>query len=271
MVGEDPSRRYAGDQEPPWRNPGAGPGPRASAQSRVQAGWTQNPAEDASDEWRGQVHESDRRAEQPRTYDPPPGPNRTATNYPPSPEPPSDLPREGQRVRVRGMARAVQQRTTGSRPQMEMLQFRIERYDESGNRLPRLQVEMRSRTLMGSRISGQLSDNDEVEVDGVWQSGVLQTQSVLNLSTGAHLRNQSDWDDFTTALSGESGKKIRKGVWIAIAAVAAAVTVLVSTIAILIVHANSSFNESRNDNLRSWCMDVRDMGGRLPHECDGLL
>ncbi|BCI88014.1 hypothetical protein NIIDMKKI_32200 [Mycobacterium kansasii] len=86
-------------------------------------------------------------------------------------EPPSDLPRDGQTVRVRGLARAVQQRSTGSRAPVEVLQFRVERYDDSGNRLPRLQVEMRGTALLGSGISGQLSDNDEVEVEGVWKSG----------------------------------------------------------------------------------------------------
>ncbi|OOK64344.1 hypothetical protein BZL30_4669 [Mycobacterium kansasii] len=32
-------------------------------------------------------------------------------------------------------------------------------------------MEMRGTALLGSGISGQLSDNDEVEVEGVWKSG----------------------------------------------------------------------------------------------------
>ncbi|GFP48065.1 DUF2510 domain-containing protein [Mycobacterium kansasii] len=246
---------------PGWySDPGGGPGARWWDGSR----WAPQSSADTSEEWHGTNDREDPRSSA-----------RSEPQASPSPrgvsEPPSDLPRDGQTVRVRGLARAVQQRSTGSRAPVEVLQFRVERYDDSGNRLPRLQVEMRGTALLGSGISGQLSDNDEVEVEGVWKSGVLHTQSVLNHSTGAHLRSRSDWDDLRHSLLGKTGKKIRKTVWIAIIAIICAVAALISAIAVFVSHMNSSFNDTKNENLRNWCMNARDNGMRLPHECDGVL
>lgn len=224
------------------------------------AAWAADTSPDTSEEWHGAEDHDHRRSPSP------PAPaashengRRDGTRLRPMPEPRTRQVRDGQKVRMQGLARAVQQRTVGTKPPVEILQFRIERYDASGNRLPRVQVELRGNIIMGSRISGQLSDNDEVEVEGVWHAGILRAQSLVNLSMGAHLRSQSRWQDH------------RKGLMIAIAAIASLVIVVISAFAIFILFANNKFENTRNDNLRNWCLDIRDNGMKPPHECDGVL
>lgn len=94
-------------------------------------------------------------------------------------------------VTVRGTARAVQQRPPIGSDSKDNLLFRLERYDVSGNRLPPLAVEMHSY----HRIHGQISDGDEVEVNGRWQDGAIHTDAIVNLSTGSHVAGRSGWKD----------------------------------------------------------------------------
>ncbi|MEU1406839.1 hypothetical protein ABZ471_31595 [Streptomyces sp. NPDC005728] len=61
--------------------------------------------------------------------------------------------------------------------------FRIERYDNAGNRTLLLPVEMRGRTFEGS-----ISDGDWVRARGRMHSGTLRVSLLENLSTGAHVR-----------------------------------------------------------------------------------
>ena len=56
--------------------------------------------------------------------------------------------------------------------------FRLERFDDEGNRLPPIPVEMRGLTAQG-----MISDGDKVEVHGSWREGVLVAQKARNLTT----------------------------------------------------------------------------------------
>src|SRR5207249_1610816 len=59
----------------------------------------------------------------------------------------------------------------------QVLTFRIEHYDQLGNRRDPVVVEMRGRS-----ISGQIADGDEVEVGGRWRRGVLQATKIRTTS-----------------------------------------------------------------------------------------
>lgn len=80
---------------------------------------------------------------------------------------------------VRGVARNVQVRRTGQ--ESDVLAFRVDRYDQSGNRLAAVAVE-----LLGYR-GGHLGDGEEVEVTGRWSRGTLRAKKIINVSTNAEL------------------------------------------------------------------------------------
>lgn len=82
---------------------------------------------------------------------------------------------------VRGIARGVQVRSEpwGQGWSRHILSMRVEQYDTSGNRLQPVPVELRGWTL-----SGQVSEGEQVEVDGKWRGGVLRASRAANLSTG---------------------------------------------------------------------------------------
>jgi hypothetical protein len=89
----------------------------------------------------------------------------------------------GEDTRFTGVARNIQQRDRGTELHFD---FRIERHDPSGNRLPPVPVEMR-----GPRqaFRGKVSDGDQVRVvDGRWRHGTLHVRELDNLSTGAKIR-----------------------------------------------------------------------------------
>lgn len=84
------------------------------------------------------------------------------------------VPKRGH-ARVRGVARAVWLGPP--------LSFRVERYDRSGNRLQPVPIE-----VQGIQLSGQLNDGEEVEVTGKWRRGTIRARTVVNITTGAHVR-----------------------------------------------------------------------------------
>ena len=92
----------------------------------------------------------------------------------------SSEPRRGAAT-VRGVARGVQQRSEpwGQGWTRQILGMRVEQYDASGNRLQPVPVELRGWTL-----SGQISEGEEVEVNGRWDGGVLRASRATNVSTG---------------------------------------------------------------------------------------
>lgn len=83
-----------------------------------------------------------------------------------------------------GVARDVQQRQHDTWLHVD---FRIERHDPSGNRLPPVPVEMRGPRLA---FRGRVSNGDEIRVvDGRWQHGTLHVKELDNLTTGAKVQS----------------------------------------------------------------------------------
>ncbi|TDZ43598.1 hypothetical protein [Mycobacteroides franklinii] len=154
---------------------------------------------------------------------------------------------------------------------MEILTFRVERYDPAGNRLAPVPVELGGMQWSGSRISGQISDGDEVEVRGQWRGGNLRADTVINLSTGAHVQGRSGWQELTESISPDGRKRIRRGFVIVLAAIVTVIVVVITVFVLLVRHADSTFDRERDDQLKNWCLNIRDAGMKLPHECDGVI
>ncbi|MFD4375136.1 hypothetical protein ACFXKE_24020 [Streptomyces sp. NPDC059202] len=74
----------------------------------------------------------------------------------------------------------------GNDAEMEIWHFRIERYDESGNKLAVVPVEMRGFSFVGS-----VSNGDHVHVSGRWRDGTLRADELTNLTTRARVRGKS--------------------------------------------------------------------------------
>jgi hypothetical protein len=84
--------------------------------------------------------------------------------------------------RVRGVAHNIEIRRDRER---QVLVFRVDAYDGSGDRVAPVSVEIRSLR------SGQLSDGEEVEVSGTWSKGTLSASEAMNLTTGAMIRGRN--------------------------------------------------------------------------------
>ena len=82
---------------------------------------------------------------------------------------------------VRGIARGVQTRRE-SDTERDILAFRVDRYDSSGNRLPAVAVELRDHR------HGYVNEGEEVEVSGTFKRGTLIADRIVNLSTNAEVR-----------------------------------------------------------------------------------
>ena len=87
--------------------------------------------------------------------------------------------------RVRGVARSVEIRRRDQ--DRDVLTFRIDRYDESGDRIPSVAVEVMDFE------SGHVAEGDEVEVTGRWTRGTLRAGRVVNLSTSSEVRGRGPW------------------------------------------------------------------------------
>lgn len=89
-----------------------------------------------------------------------------------------------QREMLRGQARAVSQRFQhfGDSPE-EVLTFRLERYDERGDRQQPVLVELR-----GRQFEGALHEGDHVSVSGSWRDGRLCAERIHNETTNSQMR-----------------------------------------------------------------------------------
>ena len=113
-----------------------------------------------------------------------------AADDPPEAGPPDDtaplgwLARLQRLIRVSGTAYAVNLRSESrSRGAVQVLAFRVERYDQLGNRLDPVAVELRGKSL-----EGQISDGTQVIVTGRWRrGGLFVARSVYNVDARAEL------------------------------------------------------------------------------------
>jgi pSer/pThr/pTyr-binding forkhead associated (FHA) protein len=175
---------------------GGTPPPAAQVQSPPTAA-VQLPASDAGyldvgEEWSDDVsapppgvdrHEATR--ETPSTARPTPSTSEPARSGTPTPA----TSRQG-RAHVVGVARSVDLRTVqgGSENGSQMLLFRVDQYDGSGNRLPAIAVQF------APLRQGQVSEGEEVSVSGTFKHGTLHADHVKNLSTGAELKGAAGWE-----------------------------------------------------------------------------
>jgi hypothetical protein len=87
---------------------------------------------------------------------------------------------------IKGTVSSFQQRTeqinTGTGPRsLVVWDFRIEQRDSTGQPMPRVAVEMRGRSFIGS-----INNGDVVEIDARFRPGqVLQVRRLRNLTSGA--------------------------------------------------------------------------------------
>lgn len=68
---------------------------------------------------------------------------------------------------------------------VQVLKFRLEQYDQSGNRTRMMDVEMR-----GLSIPGRIIDGDWVEVFGRVEGGLIHAKRIANLTTGAIVKTR---------------------------------------------------------------------------------
>ncbi len=230
---------------------------REGAQPSQPTGEATRPGHDPSEEWSGTPDPAPAAAPPPRNDAPRHAP-QAAAGAPSSapPNTPGGPPQGSGTAVVRGQARAVHLRSLGGQPPSEVLQFRLEQYDAAGNRGPRIQVELRSNAVLGGRISGQVNDNDDVEVEGVWHNGILRAQTITNLSTGARLQPHSHLKDLSDAMSGKTGRKVRRGVLLIVGLMTSFVVVAVVGWLLWMFFIFNSAQEAEEE----WCRTARDNG-----------
>lgn len=140
-------------------------------------------------------------------------------------------PRHG-RATVVGQVRGIQQRTEGyGEHGASVLTFRVERYDDAGNRLQPVPVQLRARGYDGS-----LNEGDNVRVSGRWKDGTLHTSRVRNLTTGASV----------------AGKSIAKMLLIFLAIFLAVAAALVIALAAIFIGAGNAFQDDVNRKQREF-------------------
>lgn len=86
---------------------------------------------------------------------------------------------------MQGVARAIELRHEPNR-KTDVLAFRVDRYDASGNRLVPVPVELR-----GLAFSGKVSEGEEVLVSGAWRRGTLRATHIVNVTTGADIHQET--------------------------------------------------------------------------------
>jgi hypothetical protein len=91
---------------------------------------------------------------------------------------------------IEGQVRGIDRRTDprGRKRQDAVWTFRIERYDDLGNQVAVVPVEMRGRAFTGA-----LGEGDWVRVRGVGRGGNLRTRRAENVTTGSLVKAKRHW------------------------------------------------------------------------------
>jgi Protein kinase domain len=126
-----------------------------------------------------------------------------------------------ERVVVHGTARGVKQSAVGAQNQVGILSFRVVPDDLTGNGRAPVPVEIQTQL-----VAGQLADEDEVEVSGVWDGGTLDADTIVNLSAGARPKGRS-----SQVRAKSPRDKAPKGRRVPLVAIVAVVGVIVVTAA----------------------------------------
>ncbi len=155
-------------------------------------------------------------------------PARRAEPVTPAPpvhaEPDQDEVHRSGKASVQGQIRGIQQRSESmGEGSVSVWTFRLERYDDSGNRMRPIPVQMRAASFDGS-----LHEGDEARAIGIWKAGTLHTDQVDNLTTQSTVRARS----------------FRKAIIITLIIFAAVAGLLFAGVAALAVHdQRSMFSE----------------------------
>jgi hypothetical protein len=113
------------------------------------------------------------------------GPNSAPGGSPPQPIRRPPAPRTDGHTRVvGGQVRGIETLFAQRSESNEMIwTFRVERYDEAGNRVQLVPVEMR-----GQAFEGSINDGDWVRAHGKFRAGTFRAKDVENVTTGAGIR-----------------------------------------------------------------------------------
>jgi serine/threonine protein kinase len=135
-----------------------------------------------------------------------------------------------ERLVVRGTARGVQQSAVGAQNQVGILSFQVVPDEPLENRPTRVPVEIPT-----DLVAGQLADEDEVEVSGIWDGDILDADEIVNFSAGARpKRRRSEVRAESPRDKAPKGKRVR------IVTVVAAVGVIVLT-AVAVLYFTQGF------------------------------
>jgi hypothetical protein len=138
---------------------------------------------------------------------------------------------------VEGQAKGLQTRSEsiGEGYSQTVWSFRIERYDDTGNRVQLVPVEMRAPSF-----EGNLSDGDWVRAHGRMRRGTFRATDVENLTTGANVR----------------AKQVPKLLKVFMAVVIAGILLFIGWIAYSIITADKGFPDPPDFSTGAVVVDV---------------
>ncbi len=124
-------------------------------------------------------------------------------------------------------------------PTIQIVNFRLERYDERGNRLQPVPVELR-----GITITGHIANGERVQVEGKYHNGTLYTDLVKNVTTGGGISSQA---------TGRLGRRIgRRGVLLTVLTILLALVLCVRFIPSLWINTPFGLSEYQ-DEVKATC------------------